>query len=274
MNPAPYTRFVIIGAARSGTTFLQSLLKSHPDIVCLGEIFHLLSRRGHDLDAIVRDPIGYVSNTVYRSYPSQTRAVGYKTLYSQIDAESFFLRELDTSHVSPATKEKRDDFSAFMAATYDLAEVRARFASLADFIKSDRELRVIHIQRANKLEMFLSFRLAGLSGAWNSMAGPYLNESVFLDPAECERFFVSTEQRQKTFSEMFAGHPLLSVSYADLANDTETCMAVVQEFLEVPVARLSSPLKKQAQRSMAEAISNFAELKAHFCGTRWEQLFL
>lgn len=273
MNAASYTRFVIIGAARSGTTFLQSLLTSHPEIVCFGEVFHLLSRRGHDLDAIVRDPIGYVSDTVYRSYPSPIRAVGYKMVNTQIGAESFFLSELDTSHVSAATKEKRDDFSAFMAATYDLAEIRARFAGFADFIRSDHDLRVIHIQRANKLEMLLSLRLAGLSEAWNSTAGEYLSDGVVLDPEECERFFVATEQREQACVELFANHPALAVSYDDLASDTEACMAGVQEFLGVPVARLSSPLKKQGQRAVAEVISNFAELKTHFCGTEWEQLF-
>ncbi len=273
MNPAPYTRFVILGAGRSGTTFLQSLLSSHPDIVCFGEIFHLLSRRGHDLDEIVRDPIGYVSNTVYRAYPGQTRAVGYKMIYTQLGAGSFFLSEMDTAHVSLATQKKRDDFSAFMAATYDLAEVRERFAAFADFIRADRDLRVIHIQRANKLAMFLSLRLAGLTGAWNSMAGESVNHSVILDPADCERFFTATEEREGACGELFADHPVLVVSYDDLAGDTKSCMAGVQEFLGVQEARLHSPLKKQGQRNVADAISNFAELKAHFSGTRWERFF-
>ncbi|MFT7463849.1 MAG: LPS sulfotransferase NodH [Pseudohongiellaceae bacterium] len=273
MFPTPYSRFVIMGAARSGTTYLQTLLASHPDIVCFSELFHLLSRRGHDLDDIVRDPVEYVTKAIYRSYPSDVKAVGYKLLYSQIGANNHFLSKLDSSHVHPATKETRDAFSAFMAESYDLAQLRQRFAAFGDFIKSDQDLRLIHITRANKLEMFLSLRQAGLSKAWNSKAGSYSPDQIHLDGEECERFFSTTASREDTYTEFFRDHSVMSVSYGDLTRDTEPCLARVQQFLNLRHSSLASPLEKQGRRAMVDVIANYGELKMRFSGTRWEQYF-
>ena len=273
MSHDPYTRFVIIGAARSGTTLLQSLLSSHPEIVCLGEVFHLLARRDHDLDQIVADPVDFVSKTIYRPHARHIGAVGYKVLYSQLGAENLFLREMDTAHVAPATRVKRDAFSAFMAETYDLPVLRARFANFVEYLKSDTDLHVVHIQRENKLEMLLSLRQAGLSGAWSSTKGAYSAQGHVLDGEQCEQFFTTAEDREELYRELFQEHPVINVSYRELTSDPEACQGRVQDFLGVQRACLDSPLRKQRRRSAAEVILNYEELKARFSGSPWGRFF-
>jgi LPS sulfotransferase NodH len=84
-------RFVIIAEMRSGYQWLISLLNSHPQILCLGEIFNVdaevrrLSLFGHPIP--VRDdsydPISYLEDVVEREAGRRkAKAFGFKVNYT------------------------------------------------------------------------------------------------------------------------------------------------------------------------------------------------
>ncbi len=271
-----YNKFILIGQARTGTTYLQTLLDSHRQIVSCGEVFHLLVKQRHDpvgLDEIINDPIGYINKHVYGSYPGHVRAVGHKLLYSQIGSDSAFLKEMETDDVAPSTKKRRERFSRFMRAKYDLAEARRRFAGYLEYLKDSLEFRVIHLVRANKLETFLSERLASKSGTWTSSSGPYLPGATHLDPKACLEFFERVDALEREYDSLFGEHELLELSYEELVRDAGSSLGMVQDFLGVERTALSSPLKKQNRFRVSDAISNYSELKESLEGTKWIKYF-
>ncbi len=83
VNSTDYSRFIIIGIARSGTTYLQTLLSSHNQIISHGEVFHLLRQGRVDLHDIVRNPIEYINREIYRPHPEHIKAVVYKMVYRE-----------------------------------------------------------------------------------------------------------------------------------------------------------------------------------------------
>ncbi len=268
-----YNRFVIIGQARTGTTFLQTLLDSHGQIVAYGEVFHLLSRRDLDLEEIVSDPVGYVEGTLYRPYPEAIKAVGYKMLYDQIGGNNAFLRELKTDGVPVETEKRRKGFSGFMRSRFNLEEVSRRFDGFEAYLESDRELKIIHLKRINRLESLLSAKRAARSGAWTSVAGSYVSGSTRLDYKECLDFFRQVGAREAKYDYLFRRHEKIEISYESLAGNTGSAMRLIQDFLAVEHGPLVSPLKKQNEHPVAGVISNFSELKKSFEGSIWARYF-
>src|SRR5262245_66621142 len=85
----PATRFIILCAARTGSTMLRHMLNSHPDVRCHGEVMtgrgldSLASARDGDASATrallnrrASDPQGFLEEVVLD--PGGAKAVGFK----------------------------------------------------------------------------------------------------------------------------------------------------------------------------------------------------
>lgn len=272
-----YQKFIIVGKVRTGTTLLQSLLSSHEQIVSYGEVLHLLSmyfNGGQDtLRQAVHNPWSYISSRVYKDHPNHIKAVGFKTLYEQLGQNNVFLGRMNTTDVEVRTRERREAFSRFMGSTFDLDEARRQSERLVTFLAGDFDIKVIHMKRRNKLNTFLSAKLAGRSGAWNSHAGSYFHESCIVNPGECERFFEEVEKQERWYDELFQAGRMICVFYEDLCGDSTSWSRKIQEFLGVEYRDLSTALRKQNTLSIPERIDNYRELREAFRDTRWEGFF-
>jgi len=269
-NSTNYNKFIIIGKSRSGTTFLQTLLSSHNQIISHDEVFHLfLRRRNNDIYAIINDPIGYINGKIYRSYRENVKAVGYKMVYRQIGSDNVFLRKMETKDITAKTKETREKFFLFIQANFDLTKARQRFADYLTNLVNDHSIKVIHVKRRNKLETFLSWKLACRSGVWDSNQGSYLSGPTHLDFKECLRFFEETDALEKKYASLFQDHEIIQVFYEDMIKDTNNSLRKIQSFLGVEYEPPNSPLKKQNKLRTPEAISNYLELKEKFKDTKW-----
>jgi LPS sulfotransferase NodH len=277
MNRAGYGRFMIIGKMRSGTTYVQSLLASHDQIEAHGEVLNVMGAHRNQMydvvRAIVDEPAAFVNRTVFHDYPQHIRAVGFKTVYEQVGVENAFLYEMETRNVGQAIREQRESLWRFMQASFDLTEARQRSAQFLDWLANSRDLAILHVKRRNKLAMLLSERATVLSGAWNSEMGAYGSDPVRLEFEECRRFFMQAEQAEKRFDQLFHGHDALNIVYEDLLEDTGRLLQDVQVFLGVDVRQLSSGLHKQMKVPLAQAISNYSQLRERFSGTRWSTYF-
>src|SRR5262250_573283 len=91
----PATRFIVLCAARTGSTMLRHMLNSHPDVRCHGEVMtgSLDALSGDDRDpdpsvtrALVdrreRDPQDFLEEVVLD--PGPARAVGFKIKYEEL----------------------------------------------------------------------------------------------------------------------------------------------------------------------------------------------
>lgn len=124
------TKFVLLSAARSGTSLCIETWKSHPQILAQGEIFHPeihahLSREflvGHDLSLRDNDPIAFADQVL--NFSMGRKAVGFKMWKNQ----------------SPV---------------------------VCDYLMRDESVIKIILERSNLLAHYSSNLLAEKTGLWN-----------------------------------------------------------------------------------------------------------
>lgn len=242
-----YTRFIILGRSRTGSNYLRGFLKNHPQIISLGEIFREPDRIEFDspyfpddgdyINQYKNKPSEFMQNVVFRKFKTEIKAVGFKLFY------------------------------------YHAAE--PPFHQIWDTIQTDRDIHILHIKRNNMLETHISRIKADQSNSWVNVTGEKERQrSVFVDPLKCQQDFETTQRWEEEADERFKYHPILQISYENLAENTSSVIAEVQQFLSVDAHKLEPKTYKQSELSLAKSISNYHELKAHFANTRWEIFFV
>lgn len=246
-------RFVMIGTARSGSTMLSSLINSHSRAIAYGELFRDEDAIGWDLPQLDakdperlplfrRDPVRFLKTMVYRQRDGGTEAIGFKLFYYHARNKPF--------------------------------------ASVWDWLRRDRTIRVIHIRRLNALAQYLSLERAKRTGCWVEVrkkgvkgvlaqgdAQRRAPDPLLLDPDDCARHIEWLREQEQRIDALFAAHPLLQVSYEDLAADLPREAARIQAFLGLPEETLSVRTSRQSSAPLHEAIANFAELRERLAGT-------
>lgn len=241
-----YGRFIILGRSRVGSNLLRSLLNAHSQLETYGEIFRnrgamdwdhlneLQSDRMHQM--MLHDPVSFLDEKVFRPYPVETAAVGFKIFY-------YHARE-------------------------------GSWTPVWSYLLGQTELRVIHIKRCNILKTHLSRKRAEITDSWvNTTGAPEKPVSVTLDYEECLADFARTRAWEEEADAQFADHPLLQLAYEDLARDYEGEMRRVFDFLGVDYEAVRPSIHKQSRQTLAEAITNYDELKRQFAGTPWVEFF-
>lgn len=241
-----YDRFIILGRSRSGSNFLRGLLDSHSQLAVLGEIFqtqrkigwsypgYVQTRRNYSL--FLSDPIKFLETKVYKKFPRQITAVGFKIFYYHAQTENW--------------------------------------KPVWDYLLAQKSMKVIHIKRRNILRTHLSRKLAALESTWVNTAGRQdVHNSLSLDYEDCLKDFIQTRQWEEDYDQLFADHPITEAIYEDLASDYAGEMKLLQGFLNVQPEQVKPQTFKQSNLPLSQAISNYAELKARFSGTPWESFF-
>lgn len=247
-----YVRFIILGRRRTGSTLLRGLLSSHRQIISLGEIFqkypHVdlqlpLYRESKSLLSLgLSDPIEFLETKVFRKYPRLISAVGFKIFYNHAQNE--------------------------------------HWKSVWEHLKSQKDLKVIHMKRKNILRTILSTkvaaRLAGTrhAGTWIDISRPPEdNSELFLDYEECLRRFTRIRENERAHDILFGNHHKMEVFYETLSGDYHREMKRIQEFLGVNHEAVKPITYKRASQPLHKAISNYFELKERFKETPWEEFF-
>ena len=244
-----YCRFIILGTARAGSNFLRGLLNLHSQIIAFGELFRFCDSIGWDLPpydqylqsrsliALMQsDPSRFLEKKVFRRFPKQISAVGFKIFYYHA----------------------QDD---------------ARRSAWA-FLRDQRDLKVIHLKRNNTLRLTLSLKKAHLTDKWtDTTGGEEDNLAIEFDYEECLQAFTQAPEVRKQYDIFFEGNDKIDVFYEDLYSDREREMKRIQEFLGVDYEVVKPSTYKQAKQPLSKAISNYFELKEQFRGTPWEEFF-
>lgn len=244
-----YNRFIVLGRGRSGSNFLATSLETHPNIVAFGEVFNNLAREkgtvhfryegydGQDPAMVkLRDeqPVEFIDTALYSTMPKNIQAVGFKLFYYHA---------------------KDSDWQAIWPHLQQLG------------------VRAIHIQRRNLLESLVSEEIAQTTKAWSSKGTPKVPspKQIELPVETCRTYFEAIDKLRSSHADMFES--TLDLYYEDLVQDYAGELERVQDFLGVPQHNVTSPLRKQAKRPVAEVVSNFAELEKEFTGTPWAWFF-
>lgn len=243
-----YRRFVIIGVARTGSTALVSLLNAHGQALCFGELFRQPDAIGWDVspwadrrdERMLRlyrtEPLRFLERAVWRRHLPWRRAVGFKLFH-------YHARE-------------------------------APFKAVWDYLRDDCDVAILHLKRRNLLAQYLSLQLAHRTNVWvtTDEAGS-ASAPIRLEPDACARHFADVRAQEAQADRFFAAHPVLQVTYEDLAADRIGVMDRVAEFLGLRRRLVDTPLRRQRRTPMAVAIANFDELAASFAGGPWAAFF-
>jgi LPS sulfotransferase NodH len=242
-----YTRFLILGRSRTGSTLLLRSLRGHKQTAIFGEIFRnntinwqpqfgwVTANRHRNY---VGNPTAFLEQCIFRRQPAKIKAVGFKLFYYH---------------------------------AHDGA-----FENVWDYVKQDKQLRIIHIKRQNILEAHLSRVVAGYTDTWRLNGKQKSEEAMVITIPfdECLKIFQETRQQEIEYDAIFSDHPKLEMTYETLSQDFGREMERVQKFLKIDPEPLAPATKKQAKRPLSSRIANFNELKDRFAETCWSSFFV
>ena len=247
--PARPTRFVVLGAERTGTNLLIGMLKQYECCFCGNELFNpgqiekgkvawldvddathagLLARR-------TQDPVGFLDELRGLAYARGFGVVGFKLMH-----------------------------------THGLAH-----PAVLDALTADRDLKIIHVSRRNLVRRLVSERQARAAQKWavgGGEAAPSMPK-VEIDFSDLMVSLARTRTRQAEFAARFAQHDVLDVIYEDIAAQPPRVAARAAAFLGLaPLARPPVVgLQKMGAERLGEALSNTVALRAEI--GRWASFF-
>ncbi len=111
-------RFVILALPRSGSSLLHSLLNSHPDIACHGEILKRNAAAGHllrswrdqvDWSQRLKDPVAFIESVFAYDQPSDN--VGFKLFRTHMSDP--VIETLKSSQYKKIILERRNRFACY-----------------------------------------------------------------------------------------------------------------------------------------------------------------
>jgi hypothetical protein len=249
--PGPaVARFVLLTTQRTGSSWLTTLLDSHPDADAYGEL--CLPGEG------ARPPWG--ARHVERFWSARGRLAESGPVPRRPRATFSYLDYLFASN--PEAR------AVGFKLMYDQA---VKYPEILVYCMRKR-VRVIHLIRPNVLDMVISRELMVARGeAHATSADEVAPARVTLDPSSIRRRLQLLELETASFRNALRALRLrrLEVAYDALVSDGRTLEAVLQ-FLDLPPgAELESPLVKVNDRRQSELVENYAAVSKSLRGTRY-----
>lgn len=250
------TRFVVLGSQRSGTVFIESLISSHPEAHCWGEIL-----------------LGMDGPTAV-DYPA--------VLHQQRILRHAWQQVMSGSALRPAKVIRMSFMEPSVPAVgfrlmYNQARWRERRAVV------EMRARVIHIRRDNSLRQYVSLtqmrRRQRELGAHSAHARDGVRfPAVHVDPGRALRFVQSQERLKKSFAALFSEQTVLELSYeSDILGVGAESQLVAHRHLAASIVDVLnlSPHEMTAKTSatggltLSASVSNYGELAEAVLKTRF-----
>ena len=245
--------YMICCPARSGSTLLVHLLRSHPGILSHGEVLGkeitglsgpLGKQFGKDPDAMKKlekirhaRPETYLYS--YILHPHGHGAVGFKLKYEELSTRGY--------------------------------------ARILDYLKSDTDLKVVFLDRENLFERYVShYVVMNVTGVTLVQSDQPLPEvrPIRLKPKDIKRNFEEELKKQRQFRMIFSAHRSVETTYEKLVTDTIPEMNRIYQFLGLPEHTATSKTKKILDNRLANIIVNYAEILDYFSDTEYARYFV
>jgi LPS sulfotransferase NodH len=158
-----------------------------------------------------------------------------------------------------------------------LSQVKDRegFAGLLE----EMGARIILLQRRNIVKHVVSWvnseRIHDATGRWNLWNEENRLPPAAIDVAKFDRRLEQVEKGKRAL-ESYAENvdlPTLRLYYEDLLVDKRATLERIFSFLEVSFEPVRGGSIKNTSDDLREAVSNFDELRSHYVGTPYEQMF-
>lgn len=228
-----YTPFVLLCDMRTGSTMLSSILRNHADVLMFSELFRadMWDRvpfredgfRKRSQDPKVRrlrknDPVKFLEEEVFRSWPTSIGAVGFKLMYSH-------------GRVQPMWWDDPDDEERWNPGRKVYWNARS---DPWEYIYDNEETKVIHLTRRNYLDRVLSIVRAKKTGEWEAKKGKTSEYAkVYIDPKYCEYEFEVYKRKIKEEEKRLEEREKINIEYENLKEKKEHEVRRVQNFLDI-----------------------------------------
>lgn len=229
------TPFLILGAGRSGSTLLRHLLHDHPAVHCPGEVLN-------------------VRNPIRQALP------GARERELLRPARLLHRRVFTVPDVAAA------GFKLFYH--HGMGSLPTAWA----YLEALEGLRVIHLQRHDRLARYVSLQRAMRDGRWTRTenSGPADETPLALDMDHFAWWVQLWNDRRDAALQRLSGRPLLEVRYEDLAADRATELERIFAFLGVDPAPVEARLRRQRTRPLSEVVEDWDEVSRVAEPLRWQ----
>lgn len=247
------TKFVIVGAPRTGSTMLVKTLHSVDGICCHGELLNARTVSGY---ADGFDP--------YAATPEQREQRKVQLEGLRDESPVAFIRDALAGGASGTEPDdaRANGFKALYADIFN-----KRWQSVIDDIVGDSSIHFIHLVRQNDLRRYVSERILKAGGTNHSAVGGRSNRSVTVN-IDIEAFRARNTEIQREIDSirtLLQAHETLELSYEELATNAGTTIARTAAFLGITVspAAVEPALQKVGSSDLSASVSNYAELLEH-----------
>jgi LPS sulfotransferase NodH len=245
--------YMITCAARTGSTMLVHLLRSHPEICSHDEIFS-------------PGKIGGITGTYLMKRRAQPDFIDRLSADRDRDPIKFLYKiALDLQGKKAVCfKLKHDEL------------ILPAYKALRDEIVNDTDFRIIHLRRENLLRRYLSHYIANhVTHVTLAIHGQVIPEvpRVELNPHECQKDFETVRSRELEFAELFAQHPSFSISYEEMVAGDVKKIGALLDFMGVSPRELTTTTRRLGCDDLRQVIANFEELRTHFAGSPYSKFF-
>ncbi|CAA0109136.1 Uncharacterised protein [Halioglobus japonicus] len=239
------TRFVIVGAPRTGSTLLVKTLNTLDGVCCHGELLGEDQVRGYE------DGVDLINIT------QQERKSRVQRLLQERNADpvGFINKALSTGGTAAGFKAL---YSAFL---------NPRWSEIMSWLQSLEDIRFIHLTRANSLRRFISEQILLQGGPNHSGAGGRSDVPIKIH-CDIELFLsrsLELDTQANEISALLSQQRVLEVQYEALAADTSAAVKDVCLFLGLNnVASTIEPaLRKVGAADLQDSVTNYQELLDH-----------
>ena len=228
------TPFVILFVERAGSTYLTSLLDSHPDAVCLREEFAVIKEKG----GTAADQLEWADKFLTPALIGRVKAKGFKTKLMDILDPAGFGQLLTKLGCRVIQLQRRNTVKAVVS-TINAKRLHDKVGTW-NLLKETDRLPAFEIELAD-----FKARIAERE-AWDH---------------EIEAFTATLQI------------PVKQLYYEDLLNDEQFFLNQIFEFINVTPKPVQGKTFKNTKDNLKEVILNFEELKAHYQDTPYASMF-
>lgn len=239
------TKFVIVGAPRTGSTLLVKTLNSLSGVCCHGELLGQHHVRGYE--------DGF--DLIYTSKQERESRMQRLLEARDNDPVGFIDRALGTNDVTTGFKAL---YNAFL---------NPRWSDVIRYLQDLDNIRFIHLTRKNSLRRFVSEQILMHGGPNHSGAGgkSQVPIHVHFDIDLFLRRSAELAAQANELAALLSQYNVLDVNYELLAADTPAAVAQVCHFLGLDIVSsdIEPALKKVGATDLKDSVSNYQELLDH-----------
>jgi hypothetical protein len=270
-------RFVLLSTQRSGTTFLEHWLNSHPQVRCHSELFALNYPHQDGFAPYCNKT--WLSRQFLRFYKNNPQSRIAKTLLARQIAQ--FMEGTYSNSAWPGPRQRLAIKKLAHQVKNIPKEKAAGFRLMYDHAESipsiyqtllKEKIHILHLIRKNKLKIILSSMIAGIRN--RSRSSVELSAiQVMVDTKSLLGALEKLCAEEKKWREAFSNHnPYLEITYEDFFKNHPETAAKIEGFFKVTPGRWIWPnLTKLNPDSVKNIAINYDEVVAVLQGTPFQE---